>query len=192
MVGTIMDPDEALSALTPKSSIGFIINHDVSLPSGFPHPPPDETTEEDIGLILLGLAASAASSSAPFRHAFSPSDVIYDLAVSAAHSASRKRREGTPTLRRVDKKRKLSGGDDKRVKMSLVDWRWAASKGFWDSANRCWNEAMGGMEGYLKERENMKRSRQSRKASARPLEEAEAGDEAAGDVGGGNEQVLDA
>jgi hypothetical protein len=40
--------------------------------------------------------------------------------------------------------------------MCLADWRWAAKKGFWDSARRCWNEDLGGMKAYLAQR-NLRR-----------------------------------
>lgn len=38
------------------------------------------------------------------------------------------------------------------IKLSLVDLRWAAKKGFWDGDKRQWNEAMGGMLAYLEQR----------------------------------------
>ena len=37
-------------------------------------------------------------------------------------------------------------------KMRRVDWRWAAAKGFLDKETNQWNEAMGGLEGYLRQR----------------------------------------
>ena len=38
------------------------------------------------------------------------------------------------------------------TRMTLSDWRWAAKKGFWDSEHRCWNDDMGGMKGYIAQR----------------------------------------
>jgi hypothetical protein len=35
--------------------------------------------------------------------------------------------------------------------MSLVDWRWARAKGYYDGSRKEWNEAKGGMGGYLKD-----------------------------------------
>lgn len=37
-------------------------------------------------------------------------------------------------------------------KMRRVDWRWAAAKGFLDKETNQWNEAMGGLDGYLRQR----------------------------------------
>ena len=44
--------------------------------------------------------------------------------------------------------------------MSMVDWRWAAEKGFWDRTNQCFVEEKGGKEGYLKQR-SMRAKRKS-------------------------------
>jgi hypothetical protein len=41
--------------------------------------------------------------------------------------------------------------------MCLADWRWAASKGYWDCARQCWNEDLGGMQAYLVQR-NLRRA----------------------------------
>mmetsp|Transcript_8995 Transcript_8995/g.22506 ORF Transcript_8995/g.22506 Transcript_8995/m.22506 type:complete len:442 (-) Transcript_8995:235-1560(-) len=40
----------------------------------------------------------------------------------------------------------------KEMKMRRVDWRWAAAKGFLDKDTNTWNEAMGGQEEYLRQR----------------------------------------
>ena len=48
--------------------------------------------------------------------------------------------------------------------MSLADWRWAANMGFWDPGLRCWNESMGGMSAYLKQRDD-RRSKRLRRNS---------------------------
>ena len=37
-------------------------------------------------------------------------------------------------------------------KMCRVDWRWAVAKGFLDKETHKWNEAMGGQEAYLRQR----------------------------------------
>jgi hypothetical protein len=42
--------------------------------------------------------------------------------------------------------------------MSMVDWRWAAEKGFWNRQKQCWVEEMGGKAGYLLQR-GLKRNR---------------------------------
>ena len=36
--------------------------------------------------------------------------------------------------------------------MTLVDWRWAARNGFWNKAEKKWNSAKGGFQGYLQQR----------------------------------------
>ena len=36
--------------------------------------------------------------------------------------------------------------------MRRVDWRWAVAKGYLDRETNTWNEAMGGQEAYLKQR----------------------------------------
>jgi hypothetical protein len=51
-------------------------------------------------------------------------------------------------------------------KMCLADWRWAANKGFWDCARQRWNEALGGMQAYLIQR-NMRRAENSDRLSRR-------------------------
>ncbi len=46
--------------------------------------------------------------------------------------------------------------------MSLADWRWAASKRYWDPARRCWNEELGGMKGYIAQRNKRRAERRRR------------------------------
>jgi hypothetical protein len=49
--------------------------------------------------------------------------------------------------------------------LSLVDWRWARIKGFYDAESKQWNEAKGGVSAYLKEiqrRRKVKRRRGNR------------------------------
>jgi hypothetical protein len=46
----------------------------------------------------------------------------------------------------------LDIGDESLRKMRRVDWRWAAAKGFLDKDTNQWNEAMGGLEGYIRQR----------------------------------------
>ena len=36
--------------------------------------------------------------------------------------------------------------------MSLVDWRWAAEKGFWSRERQCWIEESGGKAAFLLQR----------------------------------------
>ena len=36
--------------------------------------------------------------------------------------------------------------------MRRVDWRWAVAKGYMNKETNEWNEAMGGMDAYLKQR----------------------------------------
>ncbi len=43
-------------------------------------------------------------------------------------------------------------GDESLRKMRRVDWRWAAAKGFLDKDTNQWNEALGGLEGYIRQR----------------------------------------
>ena len=43
-------------------------------------------------------------------------------------------------------------GDASLRKMRRVDWRWAVAKGFLDKETNQWNEALGGLEGYLRQR----------------------------------------
>lgn len=67
---------------------------------------------------------------------------------------------GGKTVSEVDSK---GGGRVKReaamfdlsattCKMRRVDWRWAVAKGFLNKETNQWNEAMGGKEAYLKQR----------------------------------------
>jgi hypothetical protein len=48
--------------------------------------------------------------------------------------------------------------------LSLVDWRWARAKGYYNAETREWNEDRGGVQGYLRdveERRSSKRRKQS-------------------------------
>ena len=47
--------------------------------------------------------------------------------------------------------------------MSMVDWRWASAKGFWDRNKQCWNEEMGGQAAYLAQRAMKRRRNHLRK-----------------------------
>ncbi len=47
--------------------------------------------------------------------------------------------------------------------LTLVDWRWARAKGFYDPFSKTWNEEKGGLEAYL---EAVKRRRSSRERAA--------------------------
>jgi hypothetical protein len=42
--------------------------------------------------------------------------------------------------------------DESLFKMRRVDWRWAAAKGFLNKETNQWNEAMGGKEAYIIQR----------------------------------------
>lgn len=57
----------------------------------------------------------------------------------------------------------------KSEEMSMVDWRWAAIKGYWDQALQRWNEEAGGKAAYLAQRGKRftKRRGHSLKAGAR-------------------------
>jgi hypothetical protein len=46
----------------------------------------------------------------------------------------------------------LDIADESLRKMRRVDWRWAAAKGFLDKDTNQWNEALGGLEGYIRQR----------------------------------------
>jgi hypothetical protein len=48
--------------------------------------------------------------------------------------------------------------------MSLADWRWAAKKRYWDPEHRCWNEELGGMKGYLEQRNKRRAERKNRQS----------------------------
>jgi hypothetical protein len=37
-------------------------------------------------------------------------------------------------------------------RMTLVDWRWAAEKGFWNREQQCWIEESGGKAAFLLQR----------------------------------------
>ena len=45
-----------------------------------------------------------------------------------------------------------AGTDEGSEKMSLVDWRWAAEKGFWSRERHCWIEETGGKAAFLLQR----------------------------------------
>ena len=45
-----------------------------------------------------------------------------------------------------------SGNSPTEHRMTRVDWRWAAKKGFWDKDRKCWIEAAGGQAAYLLQR----------------------------------------
>jgi hypothetical protein len=42
--------------------------------------------------------------------------------------------------------------DPSKIVLSLVDWRWAAKKGFWDPSLRKWDESKGGFGAYITQR----------------------------------------
>ena len=42
--------------------------------------------------------------------------------------------------------------DDEDFRMTRVDWRWAALKGFWDKDKKCWIESAGGQAAYIQQR----------------------------------------
>jgi hypothetical protein len=48
-------------------------------------------------------------------------------------------------------KQESSSGEDDESSLSLVQWRWARARGFYSSETRQWNEAKGGLKGYLKD-----------------------------------------
>ena len=45
------------------------------------------------------------------------------------------------------------------TKMSLVDWRWAAEKGFWSRERHCWIDEAGGKAAFLQQRAMKRRKR---------------------------------
>jgi hypothetical protein len=52
--------------------------------------------------------------------------------------------------------------DNQSDEMTTADWRWAASKGYWDPLHRCWIEEMGGKEEYLAQRNRRRAARTAR------------------------------
>ena len=42
--------------------------------------------------------------------------------------------------------------EEEEYRMSRVDWRWAALKGFWDKDKKCWIESAGGQAAYIQQR----------------------------------------
>jgi hypothetical protein len=44
---------------------------------------------------------------------------------------------------------------------SRVDWRWATTKGFYNSKTKLWNEALGGLEEYLRQRDLRKAQKEA-------------------------------
>ena len=61
---------------------------------------------------------------------------------------------------------KCSEGEHQNMSMNTADWRWAAYKGYWDPVRRCWNEAMGGLIGYISQRNKRQLARISRQKRA--------------------------
>ena len=47
-------------------------------------------------------------------------------------------------------------------RMTRVDWRWAAKKGFWDKERKCWIEAAGGQAAYILQRTKRCKMREQR------------------------------
>jgi hypothetical protein len=62
--------------------------------------------------------------------------------------------------------------------MTLADWRWAAQKGFWDSAGRRWVEEKGGLQAYISQRNERRVRRIARQSQglARQMPISEAAD----------------
>jgi hypothetical protein len=59
--------------------------------------------------------------------------------------------------------------EDSSFRMTRVDWRWAALKGFWDKDKKCWIESAGGQAAYVQQRTkrvNVRQQRQARQAKA--------------------------
>jgi hypothetical protein len=59
--------------------------------------------------------------------------------------------------------------EDSSYRMTRVDWRWAAMKGFWDKDKKCWIESAGGQAAYIQQRMkrvNIRQQRQARQAKA--------------------------
>ena len=48
------------------------------------------------------------------------------------------------------------------LKMTRVDWRWAAMKGFWDKESKQWNESAGGQAAYLLQKTKRMKKREER------------------------------
>ena len=53
-------------------------------------------------------------------------------------------------------------GSKKEVRMTRVDWRWAAKKGFWDKEKKCWIESAGGQAAYIVQRTKRCQMREQR------------------------------
>lgn len=54
--------------------------------------------------------------------------------------------------------------EDGSFRMTRVDWRWAAMKGFWDKDKKCWIESAGGQAAYILQRMKRVKVRQQRLA----------------------------
>jgi hypothetical protein len=54
--------------------------------------------------------------------------------------------------------------EDGSFRMTRVDWRWAAMKGFWDKDKKCWIESAGGQAAYIQQRMKRVKVRQQRLA----------------------------
>jgi hypothetical protein len=54
-----------------------------------------------------------------------------------------------------------------KPELALVDWRWACNRGYFNARLRLWNEAKGGLEGYLADRNARKLKRLQRKRRGR-------------------------
>jgi hypothetical protein len=93
----------------------------------FPAPPPHRTFD---------FQPPAFSAHSP------PHDAPQDPFAVANKTAFKTRRRRNPLRQRAAEETNLS----------LVDWRWAASRGFWSTETQSWNPALGGLDGYLKDK----------------------------------------
>ena len=71
-----------------------------------------------------------------------------------------KKTSGTPIFR------PMVGYENASSQMSLADWRWAATRGYWNPLLRCWNEAVGGKSAYLLQRDEGRDKRRNRRPRA--------------------------
>jgi hypothetical protein len=51
-----------------------------------------------------------------------------------------------------DESASITADDHQEERMTLVDWRWAAEKGFWNRQQQCWIEETGGRAAFLLQR----------------------------------------
>jgi hypothetical protein len=76
--------------------------------------------------------------------------------------------------------------------MTPVDWRWAAKKGYWDPRSGRWNEKKGGIDAYVRQRDERKMTRAAKAevAAAERNQRAGTGLGQGEEVGGGSRGVM--